>query len=330
MLLPLLLALVGGAGFAGQPIDAASPEVVWTTPRACVDEGEFRRQLGALVAEPTDETVQLGATNTDGGRWTVVVEFRGVRRVLSSDDCRVLEAAAALVVAVRIDAVATAGAIGSAEIQRPSEPRPQEPVPEEPQPDPKPQAPPEESARVPPPEPLASRSSPIPPPKFAAGLGGGGDVGSLPRGGVALLADAGVRWPRASVAAGFVGVVGPASRANAVGVRGAFRTWSGVARGCGVLSIGSWEAPLCGGFELGVMQAFPRGLTAGRDVNALWLAPTAGVRLQRWFGRLAPAFFVDLALPLRRHQFETADAGTLHSLPPLVVRAGVAIRFRGR
>lgn len=162
-------------------------------------------------------------------------------------------------------------------------------------------------------------------------VGVAGSLGTLPRGGVGLRADAGLRRNALELGVGVVATLGPASAARE-SVRSTFRLFSGLAQACWLLRSGAVEAPLCGRAEVGVLQARPSGLSRPNDRDALWLAPAIRAGIAPARGRFAPEGFLEVAAPMLRHRFEVADprVGVLHHLPPVVLRLGIALRWRGR
>lgn len=315
-----LLALVLQASPA-QP----SVEVRWVGPAQCVDEG----QLGTLVVELAGvppSPLELSVTGSADTTWHVEVTYEDTLRVVESEDCALLTEAVALIVAVRFDPIRTA---------RQLEPTPKlaPPVVLGPVPDPmpvkepnfEPESIPEHAASRP--QRTRTQSRPALSPTVVIGVAG--SLGPLPRGGVALRADAGLRRNALEVDLGAVATLGPESRARQ-GVTSSFRVFGGLVQACWVLESGRVSAPLCGRAEVGIVQGRPRGLENPNNVDALWLAPAlrAGVGPSR--GRFAPEGFLEVAAPLLRHQFEAVDVGRLHSLPPVALRLGIALRWRGR
>ncbi|MGH1346047.1 MAG: hypothetical protein ACRBN8_31070 [Nannocystales bacterium] len=293
-----------------------SVEVRWVGPVQCVDPVELEALVVELAGVPPSPIV-LSVSATPATQWSVEIEYEDTQRVVASDDCALLTEAVALIVAVRIDPLRTASQV---------EPEP-EPEPG-PTPEPEPELEPKPAPRPRPLEPERPRPArgPLAP---SAAVGVAGSLGSLPRGGVALRADVGVRRNALEVDIGAVATLGPESRAQQ-GVASAFRLFAGLAQACWVLESGAVAAPLCGRAEVGLFQARPRGLQRPNDINALWLAPALRAGLAPARGRFAPEGFLEVAAPLRRHRFEVTGVGRLHRLPPVALRLGVALRFRGR
>ena len=311
----------------------ASPNVVWTSTPACIEPERLDVVIDELAGGRRD-AVELGATAMARGRWRVTVGYAGESRTIEGSDCATLTDAAALIVAVRIDAIAVASRV---EIQRPSKSS-------KPQRD-------RESSRVapvtpaePPAEAVAGASSSVavptmrtPSPERAprpawrptASLGVAGAFGSLPRGGASFEAGAGARRGRLQLGAGAVATFGPSSRTLAEGV--SMRMWlvAGMVEACGVLDAGTLSVPLCGRTEVGLVRAVPSGLTRPNEVTATWLAPGGSIGLapRRW--RWRPEAFAAVVSPVLQHRFVAEETGQLHRLPPVVVRLGVRLRWGG-
>lgn len=315
-----LLALVLQGAPAQPPVD-----VRWVGSPACIDERDLVTQVVELAGPPASP-IELEATSVAQG-WQVTVRYDDTVRVVEAADCAVLTEAVALIVAVRVDAIATASSVEPKREPAP-EPLPDPPPGPPPPPDPVPAPAPAVEPEPEPPAPPRKQAAPV---RATALLGVGGDLGTLPRGGVALRADVGMRWRALEVDLGGLATLGPPSPPRR-GVESAFRLFGGLAQACWVLESGAVAAPLCARTEVGVLQASPRGLSSPRDVNALWVAPgvRAGLAPRRW--RFAPEGFVEVAAPLQQHSFEVGDTGVgeLHRLPPVVVRLGLALRWKGR
>lgn len=306
-----------------------SADVRWVGPAQCVDEVE----LGALVVElagVSPSPITLSVTGAAPAAWRVEVTYEDTTRVVESDDCALLTEVVALIVAVRIDPIRTAVGVGvGVEPATQPEPEPEptpalEPAPEfaptpepEPEPSPIPMSRGPERAR-----PQARRLLP------SAVIGAAGSLGTLPRGGVAFRADVGLRRNAFELDIGALATLGPESRAIN-GVASTFRLFGGLAQACWVLESGTVEVPLCGRAEVGVLTGRPRGLENPKNVNALWVAPALRAGLGPSRGRFAPEGFLEVAAPLQRHRFEVEGVGRLHRLPPVVLRLGIALRWRG-
>lgn len=339
------LAALAPLSLAGAPMGLP---IHWETPPACVDAAAVPARVGALVGEGSTVagTLRLGAERRGEG-WTVslVLEPRegaegSLRRTLEGRDCATLTDAVALVVAVHLDAVATAGVITAGPSALPPEV-------------------PQASRVVPPVERSAAQASsfvrpqpasdattgsaakPRPGPRALASLAVAGELGVLPRGAGALELAGGVGWSHARLELGALASLGPNAVSERVaGVGGRFRLLTGLVRGCGVPARGRVALPLCGGLELGDLRASGTGLRRPATVDALWVAAVASARPQwsprrrsaagpgdRRRARLALGALLDLVVPLRRHRFATAEAGLVHAVDPVAVRLGLRVEL---
>lgn len=300
-----------------------SADVHWVGPAQCVDEVE----LGALVVELAGvppSPITLSVTGPAEAAWRVEVTYEDTQRVVESEDCALLTEAVALIVAVRIDPIRTAVRVQPRPTPEPApRPTPEPASAAEPLSEPKPEPSPAPMSRSP------ERARPKPQRLLpTAVIGAAGSLGTLPRGGVALRADVGLRRNALEVDIGALVTLGPESRATQ-GVASSFRLFGGLAQACWVLESGAVEAPLCGRAEVGVLQGRPRGLERPNNVDALWVAPALRAGLAPSRGRFAPEGFLEVAAPLLRHRFEAVGVGRLHRLPPVVLRLGIALRWRG-
>ena len=324
-----LLALALQGAWTEPPVEAVEAveavEVRWVGPSGCIDEQTLAQQVIDLAGQPP-APIDLEASSSERG-WRIRVTYEDTRREIEAQDCAVLTEAVALIVAVRVDAVRTAAKV---------EPRPEPP----PEPEPIPEAEAEAEAQAVP-EPIPAKRPPRPeppptPPQRAAPvslsptvlLGVAGDLGTLPRGGAAMRAEVGLRRRALELDLGAVATLGPASAPQA-GVRSSFRLFAGSAQACWLLESAAIEAPLCARTEVGVLQARPSGLTEPTDRDALWVAPAIRAGLAPSRGRFAPEGFLEVAAPALRHRFVFEDDRELHRLPPVVLRLGLALRWRG-
>ncbi len=317
MLLGALAWVLASSPAPGQP----SLDVRWDGPAACVDEARFSALVVELSRAPADP-ITLASERIAGDQWRVLVGFEGDTRTIVGADCSILTEAAALIVAVRVDPVQTVSTVRlepDAEVVPEPEPEPEAEAVLEPEAVP-------EAEAVLEPEAVPEPAVPRVPWRPTAVAGVAGSLGTLPRGGASFRADVGARRGGLELGAGAIATVGPRSTdASST----SFRMFSGLAQACGVLDAGPVEVPLCGRFEVGVLQGRPQGLTQPNDRNALWVAPGVRAALARRTGRLAPEGFLELSSPLLRHRFEATGVGGVHRLPPAVVRLGFALRWRG-
>lgn len=324
--------LFGSLAVAALSWGPTTPDVRWTTEAACVQVERLPDLIADFGPGMPSETIVLGATQFEED-WLVDVEFGDVSRTVQGHDCGVLTEAVALIVAVRVDAVVTSQVVAKRQAEPSPEPLPLELTPPEPIPvvsepvstDVSGDAANAQVRELPSSEDVSVKG------RMSVGgtmaLRAAGDLGTLPRGGATLAISGGVRWGHARVELGALTTLGPDVRRSALGVRGVFRVFSGLARGCWVLDTPSAQIPLCAAIEAGVLQGRARGLSAPNDIDALWLAPGLSTSVGRKRGVVRPAGFLEVAVPMFRHEFLSPDVGTLHQLPVAVIRAGLELRF---
>lgn len=318
---------------------SASVQTQWDTTPACVDATTIPSRVDALIDGPSEAPVlvSLGAEESDEleERWTISVRLHeGAAehaRTLRGRDCTTLTEAVALVVAVQLDAVASASSVplqrapSAARPPLPAEPRPAAP------PQPRPPALTEPSSAMP--------ASPSPPPaesrpkgsRLAVHLGAalGAELGLQPRHAASLELSAGLAWPHARLDAGALASAGPRSQVDALPeVGGRFLLLGGLVRGCGVIVRNRFALPLCGGIEAGDLRGSGLGVQRPRKADTLWFAVTAGMRPQWRVGRrVAVGGQLDLIVPLIRQRFSITDVGPVHSIPAVGARLGVTLRW---
>jgi len=327
----------------------------WDTPPACVEAAAVPPRVAALVGSGAapGATLGLGAERA-GERWRISLALEtgaaesALRRTLEGSDCATLTEAVALVVAVRLDAMAAAAVLASTEEPSPVrvEAGSREGT----------GAAAVETTDVPgrdgsrPPRVEAESDGPAPDtsprpvsrarPRALASFASAGELGIQPRAGAAFELAGGVGWPHARVELGALASVGPdATSEQLPAVGGRFRLLTGLVRGCGVPGRERVELPLCGGLELGDLRATGTGLERPATVNAPWIAAVASARPQwsprlrsaageRGRARLAFGALLDLVVPLRRHRFATPEAGLVHAVDPVAVRLGLRVELR--
>ncbi len=318
MLLPLVISVFVHA-----------PTVQWRAPPECPDAAAFEARVGAL----------LGDVAGDGARAVVTVEpdpeggfVAQVRCSAGGDEtirevrgpmCESVADAAALVLAVQIDALAVEAATAR---EPPSLPPP----------------PPREPDRVAPPTPRRpSTPTPATPPPRARRLrgavivGGGGSLRQVPGSSPALAIGGALLVRRARVELDATWVLGrtaglPAPDSNA-GARVGLVAAS--LRAGFVPSVRTVEFPLLAGLEVGDMTARGVGVTNPRRRHGAWVAALVGagvawVPLPRFALRLDPA----LAFAIARPRFGVAAADGVRVLPPTPVvgvrlAATIEVRF---
>jgi hypothetical protein len=334
----------------------------WDTPPGCVDPASVPAQVEALVGERGTAAGSLVlAAEQHGEAWRIslVLEPLGgeppLRRTLEGRDCTTLTEAVALVVAVHLDAVASADGLAREEASDGAErdgsgvppvdgvtrETPGEGMPREGSNARGPAVAIDEGAPSMPAAGSRDDRTSRPRPRALASFGVAGEVGVQPRAGAVFELAGGVGWPRARVELGALASVGPdAVSERLADVGGRFRLFTGLVRGCGVPGRERIELPLCGGLELGDLRASGTGLRRPATVDAPWIAVVASARPQ-WLprlrsagaadgsrARLAVGALLDLVVPLRRYRFATSEAGLVHAVEPVAVRLGVRVELR--
>lgn len=314
---------------------SSSVRTQWDTAPACVDADAIPSRIDALIRTPPKIPVfvSLGAV-PEGEAWTISMRMDGPvmrSRTLRGRDCATLTEAVALVVAVQLDAVATASAVPLQRVTATD-------VREEPEPV---RPPPKPALERPPPPGTATRTEPkrppAPPPRRRWGrprpvqsITLGGELGIQPRHAGFAELSTGLAGPRAQWLAAALLAVGPPGTADALpSVGGRFLLITGLMRGCGVIGHDRFALPLCAGPELGDLRATGTGLTSPRTVNTLWIALAGGARpLWRVGPRLEVGGLLELVVPLRRHRFAVPEAGTVHLVPAAGIRLGASLRWQ--
>ncbi len=275
----------------------------WEPAEGCPDETTVVAHGQALLdPRATDEPVDAFGHITGGpGAYAldlrVEVGTRRERRRLQASDCELLTRAGVLVVAITVDALATANAVATADMPAPTLPSVEAPPPE------LPSAPPQPVSPVPPTDAIARpqpRSSPeARTTALRLGLGAGLGWGLAPSGTPGLEGIIGVELGRLRLeAAGYHWFAQPAPLSADTGTESAVS--GGWLHGCIAWSWTAVGIPLCAGVDLAAMHG--RGIGSrvqSQDVRDLWVAVSAGpgleLRLTRRFAvnaRLEPFFAV--------------------------------------
>lgn len=255
-------------------------DLVWTAPASCPDReallAGIERRRGRLL---TPGQVRLRARTSVLGprRYHLELELnlgeRREMRVLTANTCAALVDAAALVIALAIDAGPPPATTPS-----PPSPEPPEPPPELPEQLPALTAPPEPPPPVFADEPPAAPSG-APPRRRGPGgfvrLQGLAELGALPgpTGGLALAG--GLLWPRFRLELQATYLAPRTATTVQADVRASL--FAGALLGCARPGRGALEFPLCAGLELGGVP----GVAVGPGVRATalgrWLAGVLGV-----------------------------------------------------
>lgn len=265
-------------------LEEGAVEISWDAPGSCPGVADLHQQIGRYLARESiggDALTVTGKVVHSDGDWRLSLSLARPTetsfRELAADDCALLTRAAALVVAVHVDAVGAGH--GVRVLETPLVP------PTEPQPPPievEPDAPPPESSvdRRPPEETLERRRRPPlrRPPRFGLlRLAGSGGVGDLP-GFLRDLSLTGGAQLRAWRIEAEVSYAPPRSASHPTNenISGSFQAVGGTVRGCWVSVFERFEIPLCAGLR-------SRGIRGiGRDGVGV---PAAG-----WNSSVALAF----------------------------------------
>lgn len=329
----LLAPAMLGAPEATRSQPANEPaSVIWSTPASCPDATVLVEQVQLRLGRPlrAREMVVSGSVQPqDGGfllRLETMVHGHVDARALWAEDCGVLTDAAALVIAVSIDAVDAATALRDAVGPRVDStvedrtsatrfapaagrrPRPEAPAPTDPK---------------------KSSRDPRRPAVFAA-VEGGASIGPTPGPSGAVSLRGALSFGRFELHVGGL-YVSPRTRATtnasvrvqlgAVGVHGCFQPLSGRV-----------ELPVCVGIESGAMRGDGLDVSGARTRHGLWLAAVAGVGL--WaavHSRVALGVRAEGAGGFVRPRFQLEQPGPVRELftpGPVVARVLAGIRVR--
>jgi hypothetical protein len=344
--LALLLAPLAFASIAGGQAtteDEVPLELVWDAPPECPSGEAVAREASRMVARTPG--LELPAVRASGRVRRVgdelALELRTERdgeagvRILRARSCQAVAHAAALVLAISFGV--------GIELEDEPEPEPRAPDAEARSPSPEPETEPEArtpspetEARTPSPEPETEPREPSPEPEgepypltYDLALEGGAAFRLLPSAtgfvglGAALvgprfrLALAGLALPRAEDA------VQGASGVEARYVMGAARV-----DGCYEPSRGAVGLSACASLLVGAIGGRSVGATEDGYARAPFIAGAlrAGLVLAAHAPvRLVP--FAELVLPFTRPRFAIDGIGTVHTVEPLTLLAGVALRF---
>ena len=308
-----------GAPVARAPLTTA---VVWSAPASCPVQATVEASIAELagrvpltdeirvqaqVEQRTDDW-ELRLTTTTGGTQTTR------EQVLHADSCESLADATALLVAVLMDPIATAGTLSRrpAPLVRPRQPAPVARV-----------------ERRPAPEPAAA--PPIKP-KWALGvqLGVGGEYQAVPRG------TGGARFGFLVHRPGFelriMGSYWLPRRTSSDGQPGAVvQLGTAGLSPCWVPTVGRIQLPVCAGLEAGGIRGDGIEVDRARGPTIAWLAATVGPGI-RWWVRPRVALVAGLegyGALLRPQLTLGDDSRVLHEPSTLGFRGllGVSIGF---
>jgi hypothetical protein len=344
----LIVCLLGPPALPPEPTpspDASSGlSLSWTAPPGCPGLEELKARVGALLPElpitdagPVHARAELRQRSGTPERWQVILNIDSalgheVRR-FEAESCRVAAEATALVIAVALDPVATAGQLAS-EPNSPSDTKPKDPSTSSEDDDA------EILVEVAPPErdDAASFELELPHDRPArddhvrtgiAILAGGG-YGPLRTGSAAVLARVAVfsrawRWELRGA------WLPPISHQLREDRSARFDGWLVGTRGCGVPVVGrTLTVPLCAGVEAGAVRGRPLSpILNRRDASQPWVAVELGPGLS-WspIPRLALALELGLVVPLLQAGFALDGEPALrYSRVGVRALAGIELRL---
>jgi len=311
----------------------------WDAPAVCPDGRALLERIDGFAPGVTTRAREaslrgrVDQTDTGYALALTLVEPGGqtIERSFEAGGCEELANAAALLVAVLLDPVASAKTVAASSKPEP-EPKPE---PELPPPTPE-EAPADREEQAPPPSIVVVDEAPRDPSapldlELGLRIFTGGGYGPTTTGTAALggaLALLGERW-RVELGAAWIP---PRTVRPELGVGGVFDAWFVRAGGCFVPRVGARERielPLCGAVELGQVRG--RGvdeLPVVLDAGLPWIALGLGQGL--WFRplrRLAFGLDVEAAVPLRRGSF-VVESVEVQNLAPVSVRALAGVELR--
>ncbi len=326
-----MLALVVALLLAPPPLPesepaAAEPQsaIQWEAPAGCPTQAEVEEAIADLAGRIPllGELDARAVVESVDGVWTLRLEVVGDHELqpqrFKADDCQTLATAAALVVAVLLDPVATALSVV------PSEPA--EPI-----------VSPEAEPMV------ASTSEPVRPEarsapsrwRFGMHLEVGGEFGAVPRGtGGARI---GLMVRRRRFEARAIGSYWLPRRTQPGSSPGA-RVQMGAAglAACFVAGQGRFDVPMCAAIEGGAVRAVGVDVAAGRTAVIPWLAATVGPGVRWWLRpRFAFVASAEVFAPILRTRLtvgQVDDGRIVHDAAQAGFRGlvGVAVDFSAR
>lgn len=296
--------------------DAPGAAIDWQAPPGCPTQPEVERavaELAGRIPRP-DELTATALVERRETQWsltlTIASEGTDHRQVLHAEDCDSLATAAALVVAVLLDPLATATA-----------------SPPAPTPAPRPEPTPEPAARAAP-----TRAAP----RWGLGMQllGGGEYVAIPRGGggasLALVATRGRFELR--IAGSYWA---PRRTGNGAEPGASVQLGAAAVEGCFVPSSGTVDFPVCASVEAGAVRARGVDVDNARPALVPWVAAGLGPGLRWWVRpRFALAATAQLVVPLAQTQLKlgaVSDGRVIHESAPAGFRGllGLAFRFSG-
>ncbi|MCY0994603.1 hypothetical protein OV203_46190 [Nannocystis sp. ILAH1] len=322
----LCVALLGASEAAAAP---SWLELRWPEAVGCPTRAEVEATAGRLTAGSAPQPVTAEARiATDAAGYTLELQVRDAgavqQRTLHSPRCAALADATAVIVAVAAAPVAIAARVVAAPPPAPSDPLEIDlgPTP---------------SIAADPGEPAETSSASLAPaparrrPGLALGIGAAAGIGPSQRFAAGLSGTFTLLWPRARLdLRGSGWFRSPLQHPEHPGVGAALRLAAGAVRGCPRLVRRALALELCGGLELGQLQAQGVGLVQNETTRNLWAAGLLAPGLQwRPLPWLALGLEVEAVVAFTRRRYATRDGGVFYSVPPVGVRlgGGIAVQF---
>jgi hypothetical protein len=303
---------------AAQEVRPLRAELTWTAPAECIQRTELEHAIEALVghaifhgdsdAEP--DVLIDGEAGQDGERWAFRFVLRrpggeplGDRTIRRTGECRSLDRAASIVLALMVDQTR------------------------------------EEFSLELPDEPITAPPAPAPAPQtrrswsFTASVFALGDLGTLPSPVVGPGLEVSLLYRdliRLSVDASWLP---PVEATENAGAGGRFQLWQvGLGACVAILNAASIGLDACGALQAGALVSQGVGLSdPGREANAVWSVLT-GPRVGWTRGPLELWALAGVIIPGVRDEYVrdegTADETQLHRTSKAVGRLQIGIGFR--
>jgi hypothetical protein len=332
--LALWSAVINPAAVQAAVPDPEAIALRWEAPPGCPDEASVRGDVAGMLDEARPDAASFDAriSESDGQGMSLQLathwaDGREDERTLEAGSCEELTDAAVLLIAISLDAIATAGTVRDHGWDRRSTAAPEPETETVPEPVPVPAPAPDRKAADPPPPPPPPPPSPLTfgiRPVFVA------DWGSLPRLAPGAGLDLSVTWKllRAELAAVYL----PPQRATRSDVQkqGAWVELGAVApRVCVTPTTGAVSFPVCAGIEMGAMRARGIGTVLSVPGHQFWAAATGGPTLiWAFIPRLAMAIGLDIVVPITRPDVVTANLDVLHSPESVALRPHLGLEVR--
>ena len=347
--------LCGSAGVSAAQPAGAPITLQWDAPSGgeCPSgdavRAEVERLLGGKPSAGAGRRLSARAqvAQVEGGTWELTLrtsiageEGEG-ERTLHAPSCEALAGAAALIVALGFDPAAVAAQAERRATAPPPGPTAgvggAPPAPPSGPPVPAPSVSPRSAAPAFPQRPAAAAL----PQRLAApaGLGAGGDVGTLSAAAYSVNAWGSLRYRQLQLAA--TAAYFPPHRTSMPdrqSAGGTFTLISGGLSACGALldtrrrpesAAGSLELAACAGGEIGQMRAEGYGVRAPDEGAALWLAlRAAGVVTAVLTDTVALRLEVGAVVPLGQSRFYLEPIGVVHEPSAVCGRAGAGVEVR--